>query len=53
MSTQIGNILHAYRQRENISLNKLAERTDMSKTALSKIESGETSRGLNAPNPST
>ncbi|TKI59051.1 helix-turn-helix transcriptional regulator [Brevibacillus antibioticus] len=42
MSTQIGDLLHAYRRRENISLNELAERTDMSKTALSKIESGET-----------
>lgn len=44
MSTEIGDLLHAYRQRENISLNELAERTDISKTALSKIESGETKR---------
>ncbi|MFS0917698.1 helix-turn-helix domain-containing protein [Brevibacillus sp. 179-C 1.1 NHS] len=44
MFTEIGDLLLAYRQRENISLSELAERTDISKAALSKIESGETKR---------
>ncbi|GEC91904.1 helix-turn-helix domain-containing protein [Brevibacillus brevis] len=44
MFTEIGELLHAYRQRKNISWSELAERTDISKAALSKIESGETKR---------
>ncbi|MGN7469665.1 helix-turn-helix domain-containing protein [Brevibacillus sp. SAFN-007a] len=40
----IGEWLLAYRQRENLSLNELAERTGISKTALSRIESGATKR---------
>ncbi|MFS0557434.1 helix-turn-helix domain-containing protein [Brevibacillus sp. 179-C9.3 HS] len=39
---EIGALLLAYRQRENISLSELAERTGIGKTTLSKIESGET-----------
>ncbi|MGZ0050699.1 helix-turn-helix domain-containing protein [Brevibacillus gelatini] len=40
----IGDLLLTYRQRENISLSELAERTGISKAALSKIESRETKR---------
>lgn len=41
---RIGELILTYRQRENISLSALAERTGVSKTALSKIETGETKR---------
>ncbi|BAH41786.1 putative DNA-binding protein [Brevibacillus brevis NBRC 100599] len=44
MLMEVGDLLHAYRQRRNISLSELAERIDISKAALSKIESGETKR---------
>ncbi|MEJ8548784.1 helix-turn-helix domain-containing protein [Brevibacillus borstelensis] len=38
----IGAMILTYRQRENLSLSKLAERTGVSKTSLSKIETGAT-----------
>ena len=43
-SEEIGELLLAYRQRENISLSELAERTGISKTALYRMESGATKR---------
>ncbi|TGV30019.1 XRE family transcriptional regulator [Mesorhizobium sp. M00.F.Ca.ET.186.01.1.1] len=44
LTEEIGELLLAYRQRENISLSELAERTGISKTALSRMESGATKR---------